>query len=225
MMTVEQLVSVQKSNVETMFGLAGTAFEGVEKLVELNLQVAKAAMSDAAKNAQAALSVKDAQELLALQASLFQPAAEKVAAYNRYVYEIASSTGAEVSQVYAFNVANNSMSLVSGVTASLAGTGGVITPMPFTTAPVSASSVRGGCNNSFDPAVSADGRFVAFGSDAVNLQFTRGQRQSENRIIEGNDDFRGRLDKGSLRGCGAGDHELRQRSGRSGRQQAVFTLR
>src|SRR6185369_351396 len=50
---------------------------------------------DAAQNVQAALSVKDAQELLALQANLFQPAAEKVAAYNRYVYEIASSTGAE----------------------------------------------------------------------------------------------------------------------------------
>nr|HET7858713.1 TIGR01841 family phasin [Caldimonas sp.] len=99
MMTVEQFVSVQKSNVETMFGLAGTAFEGVEKLVELNLQVAKSAISEAAQNVQAALSVKDAQELLALQASLFQPAAEKVAAYNRYVYEIASSTGAEVSRV------------------------------------------------------------------------------------------------------------------------------
>ena len=99
MMTVEQIVSVQKSNVETLFGLAGTAFEGVEKLVELNLQVAKAAISDAAQTTQAALSVKDAQELLALQASLFQPAAEKAAAYGRYVYEIASSTGAEVSRV------------------------------------------------------------------------------------------------------------------------------
>ena len=99
MMTVEQYVSVQKSNVETLFGLAGTAFEGVEKLIELNLEVAKSAISEAAQTTKAALSVKDAQELLALQASLLQPAAEKVAAYNRYVYEIASSTGAEVSRV------------------------------------------------------------------------------------------------------------------------------
>src|SRR3954451_11117287 len=99
MMTVEQIVSVQKSNVETLFGLTGTAFEGVEKLIELNLQVAKSAISEAAQTTQAALSVKDAQELLALQASLLQPAAEKAAAYSRYVYEIASSTGAEVSRV------------------------------------------------------------------------------------------------------------------------------
>ena len=68
MMTAEQIVTAQKSNVETLFGLTGKAFEGVEKLVELNLQVAKAAMSEAPQTTQAALSVKDAQELLALQA-------------------------------------------------------------------------------------------------------------------------------------------------------------
>ena len=98
-MTVEQIVNVQKSNVETLFGLTGTAFEGIEKLVELNLQVAKSAIADAAANTKAALSVKDAQELLALQSSLLQPAAEKAAAYSRYVYEIAATTGAEVTRV------------------------------------------------------------------------------------------------------------------------------
>src|SRR6476659_8973801 len=99
MITVEQIVNVQKSNVETLFGLTGTAFEGIEKLVELNLQVAKSAIADAAANTKAALSVKDAQELMALQSSLLQPAAEKAAAYSRYVYEIAASTRAAVSRV------------------------------------------------------------------------------------------------------------------------------
>ena len=99
MTTVEQLVNTQQSNIDTLFGLSTTAFEGVEKLVELNLQVAKSALADAAANTKAALSVKDAQELLALQSSLLQPAAEKAAAYSRFVYEIAASTGAEVSRV------------------------------------------------------------------------------------------------------------------------------
>jgi phasin family protein len=98
MITVEQIVNVQKSNVETLFGLAGTVFEGVEKLVELNLQVAKSAIADAAAGTTAVLSVKDAQELLALQSSLLQPAAEKSAAYSRSVYEIAAATGVEVSR-------------------------------------------------------------------------------------------------------------------------------
>jgi phasin family protein len=99
MMTVEQIVNAQKSNIETLFGLTSKAFEGVEKLIELNLQVAKSAMSEAAETSKAALSVKDAQELMALQASLVQPAAEKAAAYSRYLYEIAASTGAEVTRV------------------------------------------------------------------------------------------------------------------------------
>ena len=99
MITVEQVVNVQKSNVDTLFGLAGTAFDGIEKLVELNLQAAKSAIADAGANTKAALSVKDAQELMALQSSLLQPAAEKAAAYGRSAYEIAASTVAEVSRV------------------------------------------------------------------------------------------------------------------------------
>ena len=78
MLTAEQMIAAQKANVETLFGLTNKAFEGVEKLVELNLQVAKAALGEAGENARAALSVKDAQELLALQASLLQPSAEIV---------------------------------------------------------------------------------------------------------------------------------------------------
>jgi phasin family protein len=99
MMTVEQLMSSHKANVEVLFGLTGKAFEGMERLIELNIQVAKAAMSEAAETTQAALSVKDGQELLALQAGLLQPAAEKAAAYSRHLYEIAATTGAEVTKV------------------------------------------------------------------------------------------------------------------------------
>ena len=84
MMTTEQIVASHKANVETLFGLTSKAFEGMEKLVELNLTATKAA-----------LSVKDAQELMALQANLFQPFAEKTAAYSRHLYDIASGTSNE----------------------------------------------------------------------------------------------------------------------------------
>ena len=95
MLTAEQILAAHKANVETLFGLTTKAFEGVEKLVELNVTASKAALADAAENTQAALSVKDAQELLALQAGVLQPLAEKSAAYNRHVYNIASTSGAE----------------------------------------------------------------------------------------------------------------------------------
>ena len=99
MLTAEQMLAAQKAQVETLFGLTNKAFEGVEKLVELNLQVAKAAMAEAADAAKATLSVKDAQELLALQAGLLQPAAEKASAYSRHLYDIAVAANADVSSV------------------------------------------------------------------------------------------------------------------------------
>ncbi|MFT7724456.1 MAG: phasin family protein [Roseateles sp.] len=98
MLTAEQILAAHKANVETLFGLTNKAFEGIEKLVELNLQVAKTALSEAADHTAAALSVKDAQELLSLQAALLQPSAEKAASYSRHLYDIASSTSAEVAK-------------------------------------------------------------------------------------------------------------------------------
>ena len=71
MMTVEQVMASHKANIETLFGLTSKAFEGVEKIVELNLTASKAALSEANAHTQSLLSVKDAQELLALQSGLF----------------------------------------------------------------------------------------------------------------------------------------------------------
>ena len=99
-LTADQLISAQKANLETLFGLTTKAFEGVEKLVELNVTASKAALTEAAGTTQALLSVKDAQELLALQASLYQPLAEKTAAYSRHLYDIAQGTGAEFSKAF-----------------------------------------------------------------------------------------------------------------------------
>jgi phasin family protein len=99
MMTAEQIVAAQKANLDMLFGMTQKAFEGMEKLVELNLQVAKTSLAETADTAKAAMSVKDAQELLALQAGLLQPAAEKAAAYSRHLYDIAAATNADVSKM------------------------------------------------------------------------------------------------------------------------------
>lgn len=100
MLTVEQVMASQKANVETLMGLTSKAFEGVEKIVELNLTASKAALAESAEHAKAMLSVKDAQELLALQSGLLQPLAEKTAAYNRHLYDIATGSTAEFSKAF-----------------------------------------------------------------------------------------------------------------------------
>lgn len=98
-LTPEQVAAAQKANLETLFGLTSKAFEGVEKLVELNLQVVKATFAENVDSAKKALAAKDAQELLAIQASLVQPVAEKTLAYTRHLYEIASETQSEFTKV------------------------------------------------------------------------------------------------------------------------------
>ena len=115
MLTTEQVMAAHKANVETLFGLTNKAFEGVEKLVELNLQVARTALGEVAEAAKAVMSVKDAQELMALQAGLLQPAAEKAAAYSRHLYDIAAATSAEVSKVAEATAADTQSKFMSAV--------------------------------------------------------------------------------------------------------------
>ena len=100
MLTVEQVMASHKANIETLVGLTSKAFEGVEKIVELNLTASKAALAEIGDHAKAVMSVKDAQELLSLQSGLMQPLAEKTAAYSRHLYDIASGSTAEFSKAF-----------------------------------------------------------------------------------------------------------------------------
>ncbi len=100
MLTAEQLMASHKANIETMFGLTHKAFEGIEKLVELNMQATKAALAETANHAQAVMGAKDAQEFMALQAGMVQPLAEKTAAYSRHLYDIASAAGADLGKTF-----------------------------------------------------------------------------------------------------------------------------
>lgn len=109
----EQIAAANKANLETIFGLTTKAFEGVEKLVELNLQVIKATLQENAETTKKALTAKDAQELLAVQASLAQPIAEKVLAYSKHLYEIASDTQAEFTKVAEAQIAEGNKKLQS----------------------------------------------------------------------------------------------------------------
>ncbi|MBI4755618.1 MAG: phasin family protein [Betaproteobacteria bacterium] len=96
--TPEQFAAANKANVETVLGLANSAFAGAERLAALNLNVARTLLQDTVANAKYLMGAKDAQELATLQASLAQPAIEKMVGYSRSVYEIATQTQEEVSK-------------------------------------------------------------------------------------------------------------------------------
>lgn len=98
-LTQEQILAVQQSNLESLYRLTSKAIEGFEKLVELNMQVAKTALTENLDGARRALSAKEPRELLEVHASLVQPAGEKAMAYARHLYEITSETQKELAKV------------------------------------------------------------------------------------------------------------------------------
>ena len=98
--TPEKLASANKANVETLLTLANTAFASAERLAALNLNTARTLLEESVSNAKSLLGAKDAQDLVGLQSSLGQPAVEKIAAYSRSVYEIATQTQEEISKVF-----------------------------------------------------------------------------------------------------------------------------
>jgi phasin family protein len=100
MLNAEQIIASNKANLNNLFGLSNQAFAGMEKLVELNLTAARAALTESADHAKALLAAKDPQEFMTLQTNFLQPLAEKSAAYSRHIYDIASGTSAELSKAF-----------------------------------------------------------------------------------------------------------------------------
>ena len=99
MLNTEQFAATNKANFETLMGMTAKAFEGVEQLTALNMQVVKASLDEATETGLAALSAKDPQALFALQATLLQPSTEKATAYGKQVTAIVASIKADVEKV------------------------------------------------------------------------------------------------------------------------------
>ena len=183
-LTADQILAAQKANLETLFGLTTKAFEGVEKLVELNVTASKAALTEAAGTAQAMMSVKDAQELLALQASLFQPLAEKTSAYSRHLYDIAQGTSAEFSKHFEGKAAETQATIVGLVDSAAKNA-----PAGSETAVAMMKSAVAAANNAFESVQKAvkqasdvaEANFNAVQTTAVNAAKTTAQTASRNR--------------------------------------------
>jgi len=98
LLTPEQFAAANKAQFDTLFGLTNKAFEGMEKLLELNLQVVKSTLAETSESTAKALSAKDPQEWLALQAGVAAPFAEKAQSYGRQLVQIASAAQADFMQ-------------------------------------------------------------------------------------------------------------------------------
>ncbi len=179
-LTPEQILASHKANMETLFGLTTKAFEGVEKLVELNVTASRAALSEASTHTQAMLGVKDAQELLALQAGLFQPLAEKTAAYSRHLYDIASGTTTELGKAFETQTADAQTAF-----ANLVDSAAKNAPAGSETAVAVMKSAVSAANNAFESVQKAvkqasdvaEANFNAVATTAVNAAKTATPRK------------------------------------------------
>lgn len=97
--TPEQLVALNKSNLEAAVRFAGIALEGAERLMELQLKATKGMFADGVQQAKALAEVKDPQDFAQIKSSLIQPNMEKTASYVKSVYDVASATQTEFNKL------------------------------------------------------------------------------------------------------------------------------
>jgi phasin family protein len=113
----EQFSAATKSNLEAQVALmtafTSKAFESVEKIIDLNMNVAKASLEESATNVQQLLAAKDPQEFFSLSASQAQPNAEKALSYGRHLSAIVSSTQAELTKAAEAQIAENNRKVIS----------------------------------------------------------------------------------------------------------------
>jgi phasin family protein len=97
--TPEQLIALNKANLETALRLAGVALDGAERLIDLQLKTAKSVLADGLQNARALTAVRDFDQLAALKDTVVQPTFEKATAYAKEVYDVATAAQADVSKL------------------------------------------------------------------------------------------------------------------------------
>ncbi|MCE1162521.1 MAG: phasin family protein [Thiomonas sp.] len=145
MMTPEQFAAAQKAQFETFFGLAAKSMDNMEKLVDLNMQAVKTSLQEGADHTLALLSVKDLQELSALQSGWMQPMAEKVLSYSRHAYEITSGAQAELAKAAESQIAETHKKFMD-----LAESAAKNAPAGSETAVAMIKSAMSAANNAYD---------------------------------------------------------------------------
>lgn len=117
--SIEDLMKAQADAFKASNTVATTAFEGAKKLLELNVQAAKAGMEESNAQLKALLAAKDVKTLNDMLTDLFtqfsKPDPGKAIAYVKQVYDITSSTGNEVAALIDKQVSASQKQLLESV--------------------------------------------------------------------------------------------------------------
>lgn len=111
--TPEQLIAMNKANMESVMRFAGVAIEGTERMIELQMKAAKSAFADGIESAKALAAVKDFQQFAALKDTMAQPSLDKATAYAKSVYDLTSETQAEFGKLVEAQVSDFNKEVVT----------------------------------------------------------------------------------------------------------------
>jgi len=113
--TPEQLVALNKANLEVAVKFAGVALQGAERILDLQLKATRNAFADSVENAKTIAAIKDLQQLAALKDTMAQPTIEKATAYAKSVYDVATATQAEFGKLVEEQVAEVNKQVVAAL--------------------------------------------------------------------------------------------------------------
>ncbi len=129
--TPEQFIQAQKLAFEMIQAITLKSLEAVEKLAELNIQAVKTSIEEGSEQVKSMMSARDVKSLSDWSAVSVQPAADKVGAYAKHVYDITSETGTEIAKLFEKQLAEGNKQLTASIDAMAknapAGTEGIVT--------------------------------------------------------------------------------------------------
>jgi len=119
--TIDDLMKAQSEAFKTSNTVATTAFDGAKKLLELNVQAAKAGMEESNAQLKTLMAAKDVKTLNDMLTDLFtqysKPDNSKAVAYVKQVYDISNATGSEIAALIDKQVAASQKQLLESVDA------------------------------------------------------------------------------------------------------------
>jgi len=112
---VEQINEVQKKSLEAAVQLAQLSIENTQRVIEVQVAVAKSLFEDSVNNAKTLSGVKDPQEAIQLRSRFAQNAAEKVFAGAREIAEIAAKAQSQIGKLVGEQLTSSSAEVLETI--------------------------------------------------------------------------------------------------------------
>jgi phasin family protein len=111
----EQFNEVQKKSLEAAVQLAQLSIENTQRVIEVQVAVAKSLFEDSVNNAKALNGIKDPKEAVQLRTRFAQNSAEKVFAGAREIAEIAAKAQSQISKLVGEQLTNSSTEVLGAI--------------------------------------------------------------------------------------------------------------